>query len=410
MFRALPMPLATGFVRLALLATLLPWCAAARADADDTFNTSIGLSALHDSNLFRQVPGKEQADTVTTTAVTLALGKPYGLQRFAANVTLVDYQYQKHSALSYQATNYNAAWNWSLTPRLHGTLAADRSDIQNSFVDYSAVSPGQLKNVRRTENRRFNVEWEVNGGLRAVGGITQQEQTNSQSFVAQNSFSLTSGEAGIKYIWPAGTTLQWLHRQGDGTYKGQNLITFAQIPAPFNPQIDTRFRQREEEALLNVPFTGKSSLTARLARQSRAHEHFPERDYAVLVGRLDYQWQPTGKLLVNGALRRDVAAYQTLGSSYYTADGLTLQPVWQATAKVALRLKYDLEQRRYQGAIFPGLPELHDTLQSVRLAADWLPRRWGSLSLGVQRDSRESSQGSRAFHSTMVSLDAQINF
>ena len=69
MFRALPMPLATGFVRLALLATLLPWCAAARADADDTFNTSIGLSALHDSNLFRQVPGKEQADTVTTTEV-----------------------------------------------------------------------------------------------------------------------------------------------------------------------------------------------------------------------------------------------------------------------------------------------------------------------------------------------------
>ena len=43
-------------------------------------------------------------------------------------------------------------------------------------------------------------------------------------------------------MWPAGTFLQLLQRNGSGEYKDRQLVTFDMQPAPFNPQYDTDFR------------------------------------------------------------------------------------------------------------------------------------------------------------------------
>jgi len=394
-----------------MLAALFVACAGtASADPDDSFNLYLGLGTRRDSNLFRQPKGAEQSDTLDTTSLTLSLNKPYSLQRIYLDATLIDYRYRENDYLSYQAKNYNAGWNWSLTPRLHGVLSVDRTEVQNSFVDYSASSPEQLKNVRRTENQRFNAEWEAFGGWRALAGISRVSQTNSQTFLEQSSYALTSRELGVKYAWRAGTFLQALRREGEGEYKERRLITFAEVPAPFNSQIDNGFRQNETELRFYVPLTGKSAVTARLGRQERRHDHFPDRDYAATIGRLDYAWQITGQISLAAALRRDVAAYQDFASSYYLADGLTLQPVWQISARAALRLKLDWEERQYRGGIFPGVKERRDTIQSASLAVDWNPARWASLSASLQRDARDSNFAGRDYRATMAMLTAQFNY
>ena len=382
----------------------------AGADNFDSVNVSVGFLSMRDDNLFRQPTGARQSDTLTSTSLGLNFNKPYGLQRFYADATVIDYRYRNNDYLDYQAKNYDLGWAWSLTPRLHGLLAADRTEIQNSFVDYSAATPAQAKNVRRSENTRFNAEWEATGGWRAVAGVSRITQVNSQTFLQQSSYELNSGELGVKYVWPAGNYVQVLRREGEGAYKDRRLVSFAQIPAPFNSQVDTGFRQNETEAILYAPLTGQSTVTARLARQERLHDHFPDRDYAATVGRVDYAWLPTGKLSLKAALRRDVAAYQDYFSSYYLADAVSLEPAWEIAAHTVLRLKYDWEKRHYKGAIFPGLPQREDTLQSARLAVDWLPAGWVNLSAGIQRDSRTSSQSYRDFRSNMVTLNAQFSF
>lgn len=398
--------------RICLLSALvsLAFATPVLADGNDTFNVIAGLGSIRDDNLFRQHAGQTQSDTLTTAVLTLSLNKPYSLQRFYADTSLIDYRYQKNDYLSYQAKNYDAGWAWSLTPRLHGLLAADRTEMQNSFVDYSAATPAQAKNVRRTENQRFTAEWEVTGGWRALAGLSRISQVNSQAFLEQSSYELDNRELGVKYVWPAGTYVQLMQREGEGKYKERQLIPFSEVPAPFNAQIDTGFRQSETEMRLYVPLTGKSALTARLARQERQHDHFPDRDYAATIGRLDYSWLPTGKLSVKAVLRRDVAAYQDYASSYYLVDGFSLQPGWQISAHTALRFKYDWEKRRFEGAIFPGLPERRDIIQSARLAFEWIPRRWVSLVASLQRDSRNSSQDFRDYRANMVNLNANISF
>lgn len=397
------------FSRL-LLGSLLAICVlpAAHADGDDTFNIYLAVGAQHDNNLFRR-PFNEEGDTTQTTSLTLALSKAFSLQRFSLDVTLIDYRYQKNDYLDYKATNYNAAYNWAITHRLTGVLSATQTESQNSFVDYAAVSQQSRRNIGRTNVNHLGAEWQVMGGWRLVGGLTNNEQSNSETFRQQTSYVLNTWELGGKYYWPAGNYLQLVRRQGDGEYKGRELLGFDQLPAPRNPQYDTQFRQIETEARLFVPLTGKSSLTGMLARQEREHQYFEQRDYSATIGRVDYNWQPTGKLSLGVGLRREAAVYQDFASSYYLTDGLNLQPTWQMSAKAAMRFSYDWQRRSYEGALTPS-PERKDTLQSMRLGIDWLPVRWATVTASYQRDSRDSNRPLLDFSADIFSVNARFNY
>lgn len=393
-----------------LVSTLAVFCVSpALADADDVFNIYLGVGSQQDSNLFRQFINA-QSDTVQTTTLTMALSKPVAQQRFSLDATVIDYRYSTNDYLDYTAKNYSAAWNWVLTHRLTGTLSSTQTEVQNSFVDFRSLTAETRRNIRKTNVNYLGSEWRVNGGWRLLAGLTNNEQSNSETFNAQSSFSLNTWEAGARYVWPAGTFLQLLQRNGSGEYKDRELVTFDVRPSPFNPQFDTEFRQSVTEARLSLPINGKSSLTAKLAREAREHENFTDRDYAATTGRVDYTWQPSGKLSLIAGLRREVASFQNFTSSYYLSDGINLQPAWQISAKTALRLTYDWQRRNYEGALIAGFPERRDTLQSIRLGFDWIPVRWATLTTSVQRDTRDSSQNNFDFTANIYSLNARLNF
>lgn len=397
------------FNRLLVSTLAIFFVSPAWADADDTFNVYLGVGSQHDSNLFRQFTN-EQSDTVQTTSLTVALTKPFAQQRFTLDATVIDYRYSNNDYLDYKAKNYSATWNWVLTHRLSGTLSSTQTEVQNSFVDYRALTPQNLRNIRKTNVNYLGSEWRVKGGWRLLAGLTNNEQSNSETFNAQSSYSLNTWEAGIRYVWPAGTFLQLLQRNGSGEYKDRQLVTFDMQPSPFNPQFDTAFRQIDTEARFSIPLTGKSSLSAKLAHEAREHENFTDRDYAATTGRVDYTWQPSGKLSLLAGLRREVAAFQSYTSSYYLSDGFNLQPAWQISAKTALRLNYDWQRRNYEGALIAGFPERRDSLQSIRLGFDWIPVRWATLSTNLQRDTRNSSQNNFDFSANIFSLNARLNF
>lgn len=406
-FRIFPAHYLARFVFGSL--SFFPLASAVHADADDTFNAYLTFGGQQESNLFRQ-PANEQSDTVQTTALTLALSKPFSQQRFSLDATLIDYRYSKNDYLDYQAKNYNATWNWALTHRLSGILMLSQTEAQNSFVDYTANSPQTRRNIRTTQVHHAGAEWKITEGWRLLGGLTNNEQRNSEIFNAQSSYSLDTREAGVKYIWPAGNSLKLLRREGSGEYKNQNFVGFDRLPAPFNPQFDNGFRQIDTEALLTVPLTGKTSLSAKLARQSREHEHFSQRDYGAYTGRLDYTWQPTGQIALMGGLRREVAAYQDFASSYYLSDGVFLQPTWQISFRLQMTASYDWQQRRFDGAIVAGQPDRKDTLQSARLGITWFPATWATLTASYQRDSRNSTLDRFDFSANIYSLNARFSF
>ena len=91
--------------------------APAWAQVQDTFKFNAAYSRQSDSNLFRLPAAANAAEQVGITSLGFNFNKAYSLQRFELNLSLIDYQYQNFSYLSFAAQNYNAAWRWSLTPQ-----------------------------------------------------------------------------------------------------------------------------------------------------------------------------------------------------------------------------------------------------------------------------------------------------
>ncbi len=396
-------------IRHSVCLIVLAWAGGALADSADTFNVYLGMGLLADSNLFRTDNSPER-DTILTSSLNLSLNKPLAQQRFVIDVSLIDYRYDRNSYLDFTARNLNALWQWTFTPALVGQLSHVRTENLNSFVDYTAVQPELRRNIRENENSRFDADWHAGGGLHLLAAISRQKQQNSEFFRQESSYELDGGDLGARYIWRSGASLQLVQRSGRGEYTGRKRVGFDVVPAPFNSQYDTAFRQRELEMRLSVPLTGKSTLSARLARQKRTHDYFYQRDYAETIGRLEHTWQPSGRLSLTTAVRREVGVYQDFASSYYLSDGVSLQPAWQMTNRVSARLAYDWQRRRYEGAIFPGLPQRREDLQSARASVDWLPDDRLAVNLAYQRDERDANQRGRDFVSDQWSLNLRLNF
>ena len=370
----------------------------AGADAGDTVNLFAGVSHMRDSNLFRAPDGQEESDQVTATYWGLQLDKQLSLQRFVVDARMTDFRYQDNSYLDYMGKDYKAAWHWSMTPRLHGTLSAAYGEVLNSFVDYT----GRLKNIRSTENYRFDAEWEATGGLRLLGGISRHEQKNSQLFLAEGDYSANAAELGLKYVFASGSSVALLGRNTRGEYEERDVNPISLV--------DTGFEQRNQELRLRWLATPKSRLDLNLGYLDREHEHYAQRDFSGAVGSLDYNWDVSGKFRLNAGFRQDLNSYQNFQSSYYRQRSYSISPLWQLGPKTALRARFRRDERDYLGGLMPGAGGREDVLRQMMLSVEWVPASMLMLSLSAQRETRDSNHKEFEFDDRILNFSAQITF
>ena len=147
------------------------------ADDKDRLNFIAGISRQHDNNLFRETT-REQSDNIIATYAGIRVDKPYALQRFKLELTVTDYKYQNNGFLDFKAKDYKAAWLWSITPYLTGTLSADRKQQLNDFKDFRNFI---TQNISNTENQHFEANLSPHGAWYLLGGFTRSNQINSQT-------------------------------------------------------------------------------------------------------------------------------------------------------------------------------------------------------------------------------------
>ena len=392
------------FFPLAFLGLISP---TVRADELDTLQFRAAETLQYDSNVFRLsdtanaqavIGSPTRSDTVAITTVGVLLNKPYSLQRFELDVHADYYRYKRFSNLDFSAVNYAAAWRWSLTPALHGNLTADRRE----FVDNTADVQNQGQVNRRTERTNlFDAEYEIAGGLRAVGGFFDRRTSNSQPFTFEGNSSVQGAEAGVRYVFPSSTSLAYRFKKGTGDYPDR----------PASSVFANKFKDREHELRLEWPITGKTAIQARLSHFDRAHENLAARDFSGVIGQLDATWVATGKTRVTFGLGRELGSYQTQTSSYYQGYRVFIAPTWKPSEKTAVRLRYDHGVRDYKGPL-PGFvaSNREDTVNQGLIAFDWEPLRAVKLTLALQRDKRKSTEPGFDYNSHGVSLAAQVSF
>ncbi|MDB5744867.1 MAG: epsL [Polaromonas sp.] len=382
-------------------------CVDARADELDTLQFRASENVQYDSNVFRLsdsvnaqalIGTPTRSDTTAVTSVGVKLNKPYGLQRFELDVSATDHRYKRFSGLNFTAFDYAAAWRWSLTPAFHGNFTSDRREYVDTTADVQSV--GALN--RRTERSTLlDAEYELGAAWRLLGGVSERNSTSSLPFTFEGNSKVRSAEAGVGYVFASGTSLAYRLKNGNGEYS--NLPT----AIPFSSD----FSQREHEFRFELPSTGRTTVRGRMSHLSRDHDVLAARDFSGFTGQLDATYAITGKTSLIGGVARDLGSYQTTTSSYYESMRLFVGPTWKATEKIALRLRYDRDARKYKGPL-PGFVDSgrRDTADLVTLAVDWEPIRAVKVTASAQRDQRRSNLSGFDYKSNVFGLAAQVNF
>lgn len=371
---------------------------ASYADENDTINFIAGISQQHDDNLFR-TPTSERSDNITSASAGIRIDKPYAMQRFKFDYTFTANKYQTNDFLNFNAKEYKAAWLWALTPYLTGTLAAERSQSLYGFLDYTNF---QSRNISTINNRHFEADYSPHGNWHLLAGYSQLNVVNTQTFLADRGFTMNGLDVGVKYVFPSGTTVALRGHDRKGSYDNTILDSVNLL--------DTGFDEREGEATLDWILTGKSNISLRTAYITHEHDHFAQRDYSGLVGRMSYNWTPTGKLRLSLTASRDLASYQTAFSNYTRNDTLSFSPVYSISSKITAKAAVSVTERTFLGSDTLASNGRVDTSKSASLGVDWAPYRSVSFGANVRHSSRSSNISGFDFTDTTAGLTANVHF
>jgi exopolysaccharide biosynthesis operon protein EpsL len=379
----------------------------ARADDEDTFNFTLGASQRYDTNLFLlpsyttaegALGTSRKADWITTAYAGFAIDKPYGLQRFQLQGKLNFYRYDTFNYLDFNGKNYRAAWLWSLTPDMTGTLVAAQTQAPVSYADFR----GRSQNIQTSQIQRAHADYRVTGGWHFTGAYDHTSFKNSTSFTQVGNSELDTLEAGVKYVAASGSTLTLLQRESTGNFLGV-------VPNP-TTQLPTDFEQHETTLRGRWALSGNSTLDGEIGYLSRTNDPFPSRNFAGVVGKITHAWTPTGKLTINTNLGRNLFPFMQDSSSYMISNYLYFMPAWEITAKTTARMTLGYEHRDFEGAIVLVPALRRDKTATARLDLDWAPTRTLTLSTYVQHAQRVSNYINFNYVDTVAGVTAGLKF
>jgi exopolysaccharide biosynthesis operon protein EpsL len=373
----------------------------ATAGAESPVRFVVGADVTWDDNLFRTPDTQPlQAERTTTAYVGLRIDKPYGQQRFLLNVTEAAYRYQNQSYLDFDALSYAGEWQWRVSPRVSGTLSADRSE---NLVSYADVQNTSQRNLRIFENQRFSADGWLTGGWHLLATAFRQDQRDTVPSTLQSSFQATGGEGGVRYDFGSGSTLAFVLRSVDGEYTDQ-------VVDPVN-LIDDGYRRDEAEVQATWAASAKTAWRGRLARVDYRSDEFVQRDFSGTTGDLGLLWSPTATLKVGATATRLLEAWRDSTASYRAANRLLLAPVWQVGARTTLRMGFDYATYEYLNPVVATTAPLRqDKVQGLTLAADWAPTRNSLISASVLLEHRDSNDATYDYKATVGRLGASLAF
>ena len=155
---------------------------------------------------------------------------------------------------------------------------------------------------------------------------------------------------------------------------------------------------------MNWNVTGKSRLHGRVGYLNQNYNRSGVQNFSGLNGRLDWDWTPTGKTLVNLAAYRELYNSELAGSDHEEVTGTSARAQWQVLPKVALGAMFSYDNNKYSGTT------LDENIRSAGLNATYKPWSGGNITLSVQNQRRRSNNSLREFDATVLNLSALLQF
>jgi exopolysaccharide biosynthesis operon protein EpsL len=385
-----------------LITVLSAWHGAALAETDNPLDLRAVLNSQSDNNLFRQpsAASSRSAEQVTTATLGLGFKTQQSLQSFGLNLNLVDVHYQNFSYLNYTANNYDAAWQFAITPSVRGTVSSSSQETLNSYAD---VQNNTVRYLNTNRTSRVDASYGSGGPWIVSTGLTQTLQSSQRDQVAGSDFSSVTSDLSLNYQFASGSKASITSRVAKGEYLNP--------PSVVSTFFDNNFDQVETEARLRWAVSEGKTVDLHTAQRSVTHPHVSARDFSGNVAGVEGSWAITGQSVLTASWSQALDTYQTIDANYIRTDRLSLGLDWQMKAKVVFSLRTDASSVRYRGGPLPFLQsQRRDDLNNTSLALTWSPRKQLTVSASVQNVARASNLPGVDYASTLTSLTAQVNF
>lgn len=355
------------------------------------------ISGLERESNPRRTTSGGTSDTLLLLGVGVAADARFGLQRVRADVEANTYRYDRDSSRNYNVLNYALAWDWSITPRFRGVLAADRKQYRDVATD-----PATLANVvgRRTQRTELaEGVWEAGSSLRLAGSVSHSKVSSTAPVTWDASPEVTSARVGVGYELPSGTSVYLRHRRGNGEYTD---------PAPGTTFGE--FDENETDVVLKWPITAKTSIDARLGHLRRKHDVAPQSDFSGAVGSGVVTWEATAKTRLQAGVTRDLSSTAQAAGGHVRHNRFFVGPLWRATEAIAVNVRYDRLAREWKG-VPAGTSEFgrDETFRMLSASVEWAPRRWLAVT-GYVRGERHKSNLNSGYRNTTVGAAVKAFF
>jgi exopolysaccharide biosynthesis operon protein EpsL len=367
------------------------------APADRVFSFRAAAGIERDDNVLRRNTG-EISDTVGSLSVGAHAEKTISLQRLRGDIEATTYRYSDQSNLNYTTLNYSAAWDWSITPRFHGVLSADRRQFREVATDTTTFA-----NLigRRTEKAEvLEGTWDAGASLRAIAGVTHTSSETNLPNSWDASPRVRSARIGLGWETPKGTLLTLKARHGKGEYTD---------PTPTAARGD--FKEDELEVALKWPVSAKTAVEARIAHLKREHDTAPQLDFSGMVGGASVNWEVTAKTRLIAGYAHDLLATGLLAGGHVETDRIYLTPVWQFDPQWSANLRYDRSERKWRD-VPVGSPDLgrSERVELAQVGVDWKPRRFLTVSGYLRGEKLASSLPGGSYKATVFGVAAKATF
>ncbi len=357
----------------------------------DLITPYVSYGVNYDSNVFR-LSGDSAAISLLGTTDTADTSQHLGVgldstlnlsrQVISLHADLAGNFYNQFDELDHSSGNINFLWDWSYGDAWKGEVGYNFSQGISNFEERDTILKDEtsVNEAYFTANHSLTPRWAMEVGLNVDDrrhDLAQQKKLNRKQ---------ASASAELRYSTRRYSYVGLLATVSTADFPNRELVSTILV--------DNSYTENELGVTVNWVTTGKSRLKGRIGYTRRDHDEFPVRDFSGATGKLQYIWEPKGKLKMDVSVWKGLNAYVDSTSSYVDEIGLGVKPTWLPTAKIEVSAEFARKQREYSGD--PGLTSSivrEDDIYVAGVSLAYKPRRNINTALSYQKEARRSNIG-----------------
>jgi hypothetical protein len=318
-----------------------------------------------------------------------------GLQRLQLEAQLVNYQYQNASNQDHTEANYKGAWQWFVTPRLHGHLDASQQEAPKA--DYIS-GYGNVPNRQTLTHYRADAEYEVDGPWRVLAGVSRDQ--NQSQYLNPNAPDSRSDarDVGLRYDFASSSWIRLSMRSVDGSYLSGT------------PTGDDSYQQREQELRARWSLSSATDLELYLIALQRTHQRSSALDFSGQNFGANASWAVSGNSTLVLGYAHGVGVVLLPALLFTAQDNLSVGWNWQSSSRTQLRLRQGMQRLAYRQQPGDSNSVRQDNSHDTSLTLVWTPGTQWQLSAAVQQQAFDSTLPNQDSRSQQVSLSAQFSY